>query len=133
MQLSAKSWQPRSNARTVITGALKVRPYTVRKGDTLDLIAEKRGKHEAGYIYHRLGFFSLDLLPVVIISRSRCSDPAPFVSLLHCIINSVLLKLYATSVWVIYLFITKHNSVSQEGGACELHALLTSMRDTEQV
>lgn len=46
MQLSAKSCQPRSNARTATTGALKVRPYTVRKGDTLDLIAEKRGKHE---------------------------------------------------------------------------------------
>ena len=44
MQLSAKPCQPRSNARTITTGALKVRPYTVRKGDTLDLIAEKRGQ-----------------------------------------------------------------------------------------
>lgn len=45
MQLSAKPCQPRSHARTVVTALLKVRPYTVRKGDTLDLIAEKRGEH----------------------------------------------------------------------------------------
>lgn len=44
VQLSAKPCQPRSNARTISTSALKVRPYTVRKGDTLDLIAEKRGQ-----------------------------------------------------------------------------------------
>lgn len=44
VQLSGKPCQARSYARTVTTAALKVRPYTVRKGDTLELIAEKRGR-----------------------------------------------------------------------------------------
>ncbi|CAL5220274.1 g2257 [Coccomyxa viridis] len=42
LKLAAKPCQPRSHARTAVTALLKVRPYTVRKGDTLDLIAEKR-------------------------------------------------------------------------------------------
>ncbi len=44
LQVTAKPASARSSIRPITTAALKVRPYTVRKGDTLDTIAEKRGE-----------------------------------------------------------------------------------------
>ncbi|CAL8470636.1 g10178 [Coccomyxa elongata] len=42
LQVTAKPASARSTIRPITTAALKVRPYTVRKGDTLETIAEKR-------------------------------------------------------------------------------------------
>ncbi|CAK0782839.1 hypothetical protein CVIRNUC_006034 [Coccomyxa viridis] len=41
-QLAGNVCQPRCTVSKAITAALSVRPYTVRKGDTLELIAQKR-------------------------------------------------------------------------------------------
>ena len=43
LQVVAKSNKPRNACRPITTAALKVRPYTVRKGDTFESIAQKRG------------------------------------------------------------------------------------------
>lgn len=48
LQVSAKPRTTRSAAQPVTTASLTVRPYTVRKGDTLETIAEKRGESIQG-------------------------------------------------------------------------------------
>jgi nucleoid-associated protein YgaU len=44
MQVAAKPSRSRNGSMPVTIAALKVRPYTVRKGDTLESIALKRGE-----------------------------------------------------------------------------------------
>ncbi len=44
MQVAARPCRPRVAQRPTTTAALTVRPYTVRRGDTLESIAEKRGE-----------------------------------------------------------------------------------------
>ncbi len=45
LQVSAKPATARSVGRPITTATLTVRPYTARKGDTLESIAQKRGEH----------------------------------------------------------------------------------------